>query len=72
MFTLEQWRLVRKVKQAEIAEQLGISTMTYMRWEKEPEKIPYGKVLEIAKILQVNITDIIFLPKEATECSTEE
>lgn len=72
MFTLEQWRLVRKIKQADMAEKLGIATITYQRWEKEPEKIPYGKVLEIANILQVNTNDIIFLPKEATNCSTEE
>lgn len=72
MFTIEQWRLVRKIKQADMAEKLGIATITYQRWEKEPEKIPYGKVLEIANILQVNTNDIIFFPKEATKCSTEE
>lgn len=71
MFTLEEWRLVRKIKQADIAKELGIATLTYQRWEKEPAKIPYGKAIEIAKILQVNMKDIIFLPEEATKCSEE-
>lgn len=59
---LVEWRRARGISQPEMAKGLGISMPTYVRWEKNPGNIAISKAYDIAKILEVDIKDIIFLP----------
>lgn len=59
---LIEWRRARGISQPEMAKNLGISMPTYVRWEKNPGNIAISKAYDIAKILEVDIKDIIFLP----------
>lgn len=59
---LVEWRRARGISQPEMAKNLGISMPTYVRWEKEPGKITMAKASQMAKILEVELSDIIFLP----------
>lgn len=59
---LVEWRRARGISQPEMAKNIGISMPTYVRWEKDPGKITMAKASEIAKILEVDMSDIIFLP----------
>ncbi len=62
MLKLSEWRRARAISQPEMAKQLGISMPTYVRWERNPGKIPIEKAYQIANILEVKINEIIFLP----------
>ena len=70
-FTLPGWRKAKGYTQAEMAEKLGLPTVTYSRWEKNPKKIPISKAFEAASVLGVSVNDIIFLSDDDTKCVTE-
>lgn len=59
--TMAEWRRIKKISQDEMAERLGISTMTVRSWEAHPEMIRLGYVPKIAEILGIDAKDI-FLP----------
>ena len=40
----------------EIAEKIGVNPRTLTRWEREESPIPYDKALEIAKIINKNVS----------------
>ena len=73
-FSLAGWRKAKGMTQAEMAERLGLPTVTFARWEKNADKIPISKAFEMANILGVSINDIIFLSDNDTKCviATEE
>lgn len=62
---LEGWRRARGINQSEMATLLGISFPTYVRWEKKPAKIPFGKIKKACDILKIDINNI-FLPDNDT------
>lgn len=62
--TLREWRRVKEISQEAMATKLNIHVNTYQNWEKEPEKIAWGKAVEISKILGVSINEISFCAKE--------
>lgn len=66
MHRIEDWRGLFHVSQSKLAEKVGVSLGTIIRWEKMPETIPVGKLQKIAEILGINITDINFSPKNPT------
>lgn len=47
--------------QAEVAENIGISTQTYNAWEKDVSNVAIGKVKALADFFGVTIGEI-FLP----------
>ena len=57
-----EWRRARGITQPEMAKLLDISLPTYVRWERDPGKIMISKCIEIARIFEVELKDIIFLP----------
>jgi DNA-binding XRE family transcriptional regulator len=59
---LSAWRRAREITQDQMAKRLDISKPTYVRWEKEPQKITMYNAQKIADVLDTEIQDIIFLP----------
>jgi DNA-binding XRE family transcriptional regulator len=51
-----------------MAKLLDVSMNTYIRWEKNPGKMPLAKAQAFANALGINFNDIIFLPNNDTEC----
>lgn len=68
---LSGWRKARGLTQSDMAERLGISLITYIRWENDPEKLSIGKANAACKILGIKFEDVIFLEEEATNCIAE-
>lgn len=64
--TLREWRRLKEISQESMASRLKIHVNTYQNWEKEPEKIAWGKAVEISQILGVSIDEISFCAKEST------
>lgn len=58
--TMRQWRLAKEITQQQMADKLGVHVGTYLNWEEKPEKVSIGKAVEIAKILNVPMNEIIF------------
>jgi len=57
-YRLKELRARHDISQAALAKKVGVSTLTYLNWEKDPTKIPMGKMVQIAQTLQVDITDV--------------
>ena len=55
--TLRQIRRVKEITQVQMAHMLGISVGTYQAWEKCPAKVPIGRLIEIARLLECSATD---------------
>lgn len=66
LLTLREWRRAKEISQTEMATMLNVHPQTYMKWEKEPEKISWGKAVEISEILGISINDISFSAKAKT------
>lgn len=60
-YTLKELRARKNVRQSDAASALGISTQTYNKWEKDISKVAIGKVIDVARYYEVNISDI-FVP----------
>ena len=71
MLTLKQWRLAKEISLEKMAKLLDVSMNTYIRWEKNPGKMPLAKAQAFANALGINFNDIIFLPNKDTECVTK-
>lgn len=59
-FTLKQYRLIKGLTQAQMAEIIGIHVNTYANWEENPEKISIGKAKLIAEALGLSIDELFF------------
>lgn len=46
--------------QKALAKSLGITVPTYLKWVREPESIPAGKLPEIAELLEIEVQDLFF------------
>lgn len=66
-FTLAGWRKAKGYTQDQFSEKIGVPLPTYVRWEKNASKIPISKALEAARVLGVDINDIIFETRD-TKC----
>lgn len=64
--TIRELRRAREFSQESMAELLGVHVNTYRGYEEHPERIPISKAAEIAKILDVDMSRIIFLPRKST------
>lgn len=60
-YSLKELRARKNMTQAEVAENIGISTQTYNAWEKDISNVAIGKVKALADLFGVTIGEI-FLP----------
>lgn len=60
MKTLRQVREDKGVKKSAIAKCINVSTRTYSRYERCPEKIRIKDAIKIANFLSVDISEIFF------------
>ena len=60
--TMEAARRNAKLTQAEIAEMLGVSRITYMKWETEQAEMRPAYFIAFCAIVGMSMDDI-FLPK---------
>lgn len=71
MLTLKEWRRAKGISLEKMAKLIGVSMNTYIRWEREPGKMPLEKAKGFATALGIDFNDIIFLPCDDTECVTK-
>lgn len=60
--TLPEWRRLKNISQEEMARHCNVHINTYRGWEEKPSIIKLIHAEEIAKKLEVNLSDIIFNP----------
>lgn len=60
-YSLKELRARKNMTQAEVAENIGISTQTYNAWEKDVSNVAIGKVKALADFFGVTIGEN-FLP----------
>ena len=58
--SLSGWRKARNLTQREMANRIGVSEPTYVRWEKDPSKISLRKAVEISRVLNTDFDNILF------------
>lgn len=58
--TIKEWRRMKGISQAEMAEVCGIHINTYRSWEENPEDIRIGSAVKLSEHLGVSMSDIIF------------
>ena len=68
MLRLDEWRRARNITQRTMANALEISLPTYIKLESNPAKMKIEQAFKVAEILNVDISDIIFMPLETTKC----
>lgn len=59
--TLKQARRFRNVTIREIANHLGISSQSYIKWEKNPDMIRLGYAKMICDYLDFDMNEIFFV-----------
>lgn len=64
---LKAWRKAKGFTQSDMAKNLGIHTNTYIKYENNPQNITMGMANDICTFLGVDLDDVIFLPKTATD-----
>jgi DNA-binding XRE family transcriptional regulator len=63
--TVQGWRIHRNITQKKMAEYLGISEPTYIKYEKDPALMKVRMVHDISRILEIDSRDIIFFDKDS-------
>lgn len=56
---LRKWRRARKISQDRLAEQIGRTQPMISAWEKGKSDIPMGTVRDIARVLNVTLTQLL-------------
>lgn len=59
--TLKQARRFRNVTIREIASYLGVSSQSYIKWEKNPDMIRLGYAKLICEFLDFDMNEIFFV-----------
>ena len=57
-YSLKELRARKNWTQRQTAEKLGISVQTYNAWEKDISHVAIGKVLRIAELFDVELSEI--------------
>ena len=71
--TIKEWRRVRGLTQAQLAEACGCTPLTLRAWENKPLQIKVCDVFKIMEALNIpSILDIIFLPSSSTNSTEKE
>lgn len=63
IFTVRQARTYRDLTQDEIAERLGISKCTYLKYEKHPEQMRGEMMVRFAEVVGFPLEQISFAPE---------
>ena len=56
--TVRKWRLIRDLKQQEVADILGVNSKTVSHWEKEETDLSNVTVYALAKLYDVEVDQI--------------
>ena len=57
-YSLKELRARNNWTQRQTAEKLGISVQTYNAWEKDISKVAVGKVIAVAELFGVKLSEI--------------
>lgn len=57
-YTLKELRARKNWTQKETADRLGISVQTYNAWEKDISRVAVGKVIAVADLFGVELSEI--------------
>ena len=57
-YSLKELRARKNWTQRETAEKLGISVQTYNAWEKDISRVAVGKVIAVADLFGVRLSEI--------------
>ena len=57
-YSLKELRTRKNWTQRETARRLGISVQTYNAWEKDISRVAVGKVLGVAELFDVRLSEI--------------
>lgn len=60
--TLKQARVGKNMSQEQVADKLGVSQNAISYWENKPSSVPIIRALELARLYEVNLDDLIFEP----------
>lgn len=61
-FTMKQARTYAGLTQSDVAEKMGIDRSTYIRLEKNPDKMTIQRALDFAEITGIPLDRIFFAP----------
>ncbi|TVS96064.1 helix-turn-helix transcriptional regulator [Wolbachia pipientis] len=64
---IKEWRLVREYTQKDLAEKMSTTRDEISNYEQGRVATPLGKVYEIAKVLSINIMDLLELTEDADD-----
>ena len=53
-----------KYAAATVAKAMGVSRVTYAKWEEHPEKMSVGQAKKLAKYLECSVDELFYLPEE--------
>lgn len=62
-YSLKELRARKNWTQKETASKLGISVQTYNAWEKDISRVAVGKVIAVADLFDVKLSEIKVLEK---------
>lgn len=71
-FTIAQARLLSGLTQEQMAQKLDMTLKTYNYKESIPRKFKLGEMLDFCSICGVDISELIFLPKNETKVEVSE
>lgn len=60
--TPKECRKAKGISIEKVAETLGVSPVTWAKWEENPSKIPIGKAYQFCDLVMVDPQYVIFLP----------
>ncbi|MCJ0913242.1 helix-turn-helix domain-containing protein [Mammaliicoccus sciuri] len=55
---VKNWRQIRNMTQAEVADRLGVNPKTVIRWEKEETELSNLALYALAKLYEIEIDQI--------------
>lgn len=64
---VKAWRRLKNITQAQMAENLGLSTNGYANLEANPSQFRMETAYKFASVIGVDISEIIFLPESGTK-----
>lgn len=56
---LKSYRVKLGLEQSEVAEKLGVSRLTYWKYENKPYNLPIDKLLKVIEVLDGDINDFV-------------
>lgn len=66
MYTIKEWRRLRGFTQTDLAEKVGRSKLTIIKWEKGETEPKWSELTKLAEVLNTNGIDNIRMLKSST------